>query len=117
MTCRNNTGFWDALDALLQQSKAVIDRPKGTAHPRYPHVRYPADYGYLAGTASMDGDGIDLWRGSAGNERIGAVICTVDLMMRDSEIKLLIGCTKEETERIYAFHNETEYMKGLLIQR
>ena len=38
-------------------------------------------------------------------------------MKRDSEIKLLIGCTKEETERIYAFHNETEYMKGLLIQR
>ena len=117
MTFRKNTDFWDALDALLRQSRVVIDRPKGTAHPRYPHVRYPADYGYLAGTASMDGGGIDLWRGSAGSGQMDAVICTVDLMKRDSEIKLLIGCTKEETERIYTFHNETEYMKGLLIQR
>ena len=117
MTCRNNTGFWDALDALLQQSKVVIDRPKGTAHPRYPNVRYPANYGYLAGTASMDGGGIDLWRGSAGSGQVDAVICTVDLMKRDSEIKLLIGCTKEETERIYTFQNETEYIQGLLIQR
>ena len=117
MTFRENTDFWDALDALLQQSKVVIDRPKGTAHPRYPNVRYLANYGYLAGTASMDGGGIDLWRGSAGSGQVDAVICTVDLMKRDSEIKLLIGCTKEETERIYTFHNETEYMKGLLIQR
>ena len=90
MTFRKNTDFWDALDALLRQSRVVIDRPKGTAHLRYPLVRYPADYGYLAGTASMDGGGIDLWRGSAGSGQIDAVICTVDLMKCDSEIKLLI---------------------------
>ena len=34
-----------------------------------------------------------------------------------SEIKLLIGCTEEEINTVYEFHNSTEYMKGLLIKR
>ena len=38
-----------------------------------------------------------------------AIICIVDLMKKDSEIKILIGCTEEE--------NETKYMKGILIRR
>lgn len=59
-----NDDFWTALDALVAQSRVVIDRPRGSAHPRYPHVVYPLDYGYLDGTSSMDGAGIDVWRGS-----------------------------------------------------
>ena len=41
----------------------------------------------------------------------------VDLMKKDSEIKILIGCTEEEKQIIYQTHNETEYMKGVLIRR
>ena len=44
-------------------------------------------------------------------------MCIVDLMKKDSEIKLLIGCTEEEKEIIYKTHNETPYMKGILIRR
>ena len=69
---------------------------------------YEVDYGYPENTASMDGSGIDLWRGSDPDGKPDAVICTVDLMKRDSEIKLLIGCTEEEKEIILAFHNATE---------
>ena len=36
---------------------------------------------------------------------------------RDSEIKILVGCTEEEKLEIYKTHNETEYMKGILIRR
>lgn len=43
----------------------------------------------------MDGSGIDVWVGS-GEKRIDAIICTIDLLKRDSEIKILIGCTEEE---------------------
>ena len=85
--------FWQALDALLASSRIVIDRPGGSCHPRFPHCIYPVDYGYLQNTASMDGGGIDLWRGSDPAGRLDAIICTVDLMKRDSEIKLLLGCT------------------------
>ena len=42
---------------------------------------------------------------------------TVDWMKRDSEIKILIGCTEEEKEIVYKTHNKTEFMKGILIRR
>ena len=109
--------FWSAVDELINNSTIVIDRPKDSAHPRYPHCIYPVDYGYLSDTSSMDGSGIDLWLGSSGSKRIGAIICTVDLLKRDSEIKLLVGCTGEETQKILEFHNDSEFMKGILIER
>ena len=111
-----DNAFWNALDELVSSSEIVIDRPKGTAHPRYPDFIYQVDYGYLKDTTSMDGAGIDVWVGSEG-KRIDAIMCIVDLMKRDSEIKILIGCTEEEKEIIYKTHNETQYMKGILVCR
>lgn len=52
-----------------------------------------------------------------GGKSIDAIMCTVDLMKKDSEIKILIGCTKEEKEIIYETHNESKYIKGILIER
>jgi len=111
-----NNDFWRALDSLVDNSEIVIDRPKGTAHPKYPDFIYKVDYGYLKNTSSMDGAGIDVWIGS-GEKKIDAIMCIVDLMKRDSEIKILIGCTEEEKQIVYQIHNETEYMKGILIRR
>ena len=111
-----NNDFWRALDSLVDNSEIVIDRPKGTAHPKYPGFIYKVDYGYLKNTSSMDGAGIDVWIGS-GEKKIDAIMCIVDLMKRDSEIKILIGCTEEEKQIVYQTHNETEYMKGILIRR
>ena len=113
---RCDDAFWHMLEELIRTSEIVIDRPKGTAHPRYPEMIYPLDYGYLKDSASMDGQGIDVWVGS-GEKRIDAVICTVDLLKRDSEIKLLIGCTEEEKQLIYELHNDSEYMKGVMVRR
>ncbi len=112
----NNSEFWDALDKLVAGSEIVIDRPKGTAHPRYPEFIYRVDYGYLKDTSSIDGGGIDVWVGS-GKKEIDAIICIVDLMKKDSEIKLLIGCTEEEKAIIYETHNATPFMKGFLVRR
>ena len=111
-----NNDFWRALDSLVDNSEIVIDRPKGTAHPKYPDFIYKVDYGYLKNTSSMDGAGIDVWIGS-GEKKIDAIMCIVDLMKRDSEIKMMIGCTEEEKQIVYQTHNETEYMKGILIRR
>lgn len=109
--------FWNALDSLVQQSKIIIDRPKGTVHPRYPDFLYEVEYGYLKDTISMDGGEIDVWRGTDKEQRIDAIMCTVDLLKKDSEIKILIGCTEEEKEKIYHIHNDSVYMKGILIRR
>jgi len=109
--------FWAAVDRLVSDSEIIIDRPKNSAHPRFSDMIYPLDYGYLANTSSSDGDGIDVWLGSMPERCVQAVICIVDLMKRDSEIKLLIGCTEEEQGIILKFHNNSEFMKGVLIKR
>ena len=109
--------FWAALDRLIATGRLVIDRPRGTAHPRYPEMIYPLDYGYLADTTAMDGGGIDVWAGSDPARGLDAVMVTVDLMKRDSEIKLLIGCTEEEKQLVWHQHNDSESMKGMLIRR
>jgi len=113
---RYDEEFWNAVDELVNNSEIVIDRPKGTAHPKYPNLIYEVDYGYLKNTASMDGAGIDVWVGTA-EKKVDAIICTVDLMKKDSEIKILIGCTEEEKTIVYEMHNETQFMKGVLIRR
>jgi len=109
--------FWQALDKLVAESEVIIDRPKNSAHPRYPSFIYPLDYGYLKGTTAMDGGGIDVWCGSDTSEKLDAIMCIADLIKRDSEIKLLIGCTEDEKAQVYQVHNETEFMKGALIRR
>ena len=112
-----NESFWKAIDTLVSSGKIVIDRPKGSFHPRFPNIEYKVDYGYIENTSSMDGDGIDVWLGSLADKKVNAIICTVDLMKKDSEIKLLIGCTEEEMNTVYKFHNDSEFMKGILISR
>ena len=60
---------------------------KGTTHPKFPNFVYQVDYGYLKDTSSMDGAGIDVWVGSS------------------------------EKKIVYKTHNETKFMKGILIWR
>ena len=95
--------FWSAIDTLVSSGKIVIDRPKGSTHPRFPHIQYDVNYG--------------VWKGSLSSVNVNAIICTVDLLKRDSEIKLLIGCTEDEMKTVCDFHNDSELMKGILIRR
>ena len=111
-----NDEFWKALDSLINKSEIVIDRPKGSAHPKFPDFIYQLDYGFLKDTSSMDGNGIDVWIGSQG-KHVDAIICIVDLIKKDSEIKILIGCSEEEKSIVYETHNKTPFMKGILIRR
>jgi inorganic pyrophosphatase len=111
-----DTSFWIALDQLLAGSEVVIDRPKGSPHPDYPDVIYPLDYGYLAGTMSADGGGIDVWVGSHGKGAVTAAICTVDLLKRDVEIKILVGCSDADVETIQHF-TETNAGGWTLLRR
>jgi len=108
--------FWRRLDELIRTSKMVIDRPQGSRHPCFPHLIFPLDYGYLEGTASMDGGGIDFWKGSDPAQKLTAIGCTIDTMKKDTEIKLLIGCTEEEIRIIEEFHNG-KYMSAVIVRR
>ena len=108
--------FWKRLESFARECEVVIDRPKGSRHPRLPQVIYPLDYGYLAGTTAADGDGIDVWRGSLARPALDAIVCTIDAEQRDAEIKLLLGCTPEEKQIIVSFLNKGS-MASLLVER
>ncbi len=108
--------YWDRLDAWVMQGTIIVDRPRGSAHPRYPELIYPFDYGYLQESKSMDGGGIDVWLGSLGTRRVCGVISTLDTLKRDAEIKILVGCTWEDAEIIFQTHN-SENQTGILIWR
>ncbi|UCC62588.1 MAG: inorganic pyrophosphatase [Anaerolineae bacterium] len=109
-------GFWGHLDRLVATCRLKIDRPGGSPHPRYASFLYPLDYGFLEGTRSGDGDGIDVWVGSLPDRAVTAVVCTVDLEQRDAEVKLLVSCTPQEAQEILAVHNRGS-QAAILVQR
>ncbi|MDP9380221.1 MAG: inorganic pyrophosphatase [Chloroflexota bacterium] len=95
--------FWALADELVAKSELVIERPRGSAHPRWQTV-YPLDYGFLAGTRAMDDGGIDVWRGSLSHSSVTGAIAAVDVLKGDAELKLLVGCTRAEAEEALAMH-------------
>jgi inorganic pyrophosphatase len=65
----------------------------------------------------MDGGGIDVWRGALAEGKVTGVIVTIDLLKRDAEIKLLVGCTAGEAVRACAVHNQGGQQAGILMMR
>src|SRR5437899_2287817 len=106
MTSSHNEKYWQAMQALLSSTPVVIDRPRGQPHPRYPDLVYPLDYGYLEGTTSGDGQGIDVWIGSLADKVLTGILCTFDRVKRDAEIKLLAGCSAQDVETILQFNDD-----------
>ena len=113
----NNAFFWQKLDTLYLSSQLVIDRPKNTCHYKYSNLVYPVDYGYLSDSTGSDQSPIDVFKGSVKSTKVGAIVVTADILKKDCEAKLLIGCTDEEIENILIFLNQTEFQKAVLLQR
>jgi inorganic pyrophosphatase len=109
--------FWQLLDSLVSSSEVVIDRPKDSRHPRYPEFIYPLDYGYLKATTSSDGAEIDVWQGSQKTRKPDAVLCTVDALKKDSETKILLGCTEAEKQAILEFYGSSDDMAAVVLRR
>ena len=74
-----NPAFWEKLDQLIADHEICIDRPRCSAHPRYPELIYGVDYGYLAGTSAADGEGIDLFLGTSDEKRLTGLVVCVDM--------------------------------------
>ena len=98
--------FWHALQQLVNTHAVVIDRPLGFQHRRNPAWVYPMNYGYLEGTRSGDGKGIDVWLGSGDPATIAGFLEVVDLRKREMEVKLLLGCTEDEIEVARTFQQQ-----------
>jgi inorganic pyrophosphatase len=77
--------FFTILDRLAASAEIVVDRPKGLPHPRIPDAIYPLDYGYLQGVTGGDGDGLDVFIGSAKGRGVVGVLLTADPVKRDDD--------------------------------
>jgi coenzyme F420-0:L-glutamate ligase/coenzyme F420-1:gamma-L-glutamate ligase len=108
--------FWQYLDRLVAASPVEIDRPRGSAHPRFADLIYPLDYGYLQGTTTVDGGGVDVFIGSQPGRALDALALTVDLDKQDAEIKLLLGCDEAEKQVVLDFLNGAA-MRACLVRR
>ena len=51
----------DYKDILGARVHCVMDRPLGSAHPRYPDMIYPVNYGYVPGVMAGDGAEQDVY--------------------------------------------------------
>lgn len=108
--------YWTTLEELVNKHEIVIDRCKGQPHPRYPDFIYPVDYGFLKGTTAVDGNGIDIFVGSKKNRRVEGIICTVDTLKNDTEIKIMYACTDREFKAALRVLNN-KYMRAIYVKR
>lgn len=116
-TFENNAFFWQKLDTLFLSSKLVVDRPKNTCHYKYSNLVYPVDYGYLTDTSSTDHSPIDVFKGSQKTSLVQSIVISADILKKDCEVKIIIGCTEEEEHEVLAFLNQTEFQKAVLLRR
>ncbi|MDR0728101.1 MAG: inorganic diphosphatase [Puniceicoccales bacterium] len=136
-TSQNPEEFFQVLEVLIERNGLSIDRPKGSSHPRFPQLIYPMDYGFINGTQSQDGEGIDVFlgdlqshRGDPQDHRIGmqdhrknlqghhvvGVLCSIDREKRDSEVKVLVDCTEENIRTALKMLNHGP-MRAVLLRR
>jgi inorganic pyrophosphatase len=108
--------FFQTFETLIEKNGVTIDRPKGSAHPRFPDLIYPINYGFINETHSQDGEGIDIFLGDLEDRHVVGIICTVDTIKNDSEIKILVACSEEniQTAMMMLTHDP---MRAILVRR
>ena len=48
---------------------------------------------------------------------VQAIAVSADILKKDCEVKLLVGCSEEEIHDILEFLNQTEFQKAVLLRR
>ena len=113
----NNAWFCQKFDSLCLSSGFCLTRKKGDVHPVFANLIYPTDYGYVKDTNSVSGNGVSVYAGSLSRNTITALVVAEDILAKELDVKILIGCTNEEVEDVLRFLNQTDYQKTVLIRR
>lgn len=108
---------WERWEKLILSEGVLLDRPRNSAHPRYPDILYPMDYGFICNTKSSDGEEVDVFAGS-GPPRLVGMIITHDSRKKAREVKLLWRCIPAEIYLAHGFINfSPSKLKGQIILR
>lgn len=113
----NNYFDWEAWETLIETSGITLDRPYRSAHPNYPDIIYPLNYGFINDTVGTDGEEVDVFVGSGRHGLVGLLL-TTDYRCGDREAKLLYRCTPEEIYVANGFINfDRSLLEGTLVLR
>ena len=111
----------DYADVLGKPVHCVMDRPLGSAHPRYPDMIYPVNYGYVPGVMAGDNAEQDVYvlGPTVPLESFDGVVIAVIHRFNDYEDKWVAAektgmYSKEEIERILRFQ-EKYYVSEILM--
>ena len=90
---------------LGKQIEVIVDRPRGTQHPKWPNLIYPIDYGYLPGTIGGDGDPIDVYLLEPYSHDLEGKATVVGIIDRydDDEFKLVASIIQLHTSVVDIF--------------
>lgn len=107
----------NAKDLLGKEVTVTIDRPLGSAHPKFPQSIYPINYGFIPGTMSpVDNEEIDayvLGPTTPVSTFAGKVIAIVH--RTDDEEKLVVATSPMSAEEIEtAIHFQEKFYKHTL---
>jgi inorganic pyrophosphatase len=93
---------WRRWEQLINERGIVIDRPGGHAHPLYPDMIYPCDYGHVPDTSAPDGEDVDVFVGPVAAGLVGLIALTHQ-PSRVSEPKLLMNLSRADADKIVEF--------------
>jgi alkylmercury lyase-like protein/inorganic pyrophosphatase len=93
-------GEWRLWQQLIDERGIVIDRPRGEAHPLYPDMIYPYDYGYVPGTAAADGHEVDAFVGRVQTGLVGVITLVHELTCGLTGQPIFIELTPNAVERV-----------------
>lgn len=113
----NNIFFWQKLDTLILSGSRERLAEAGEPSPDYPRLVYPTEYAKIGEVSENGGTPLYCFIGSQKEKRASALIVQADILERELLVKVLIGCTEDEIERIIKFINAAEFQKAILIRR
>lgn len=113
----NNAYFWQKIDTLVLSGEFDMSRKKGEKHPDFHNMVYPTNYGHLSDTKSTSGLGVSVYVGSGSKFTVSGLVVAADILQKDLDVKILLGCNDEEVEDVLHFLNQTDFQKTVFIKR
>lgn len=103
---------WSRWEQLIADRGIAIERPRGHAHPLYPDMIYPCDYGHIPGTSAADGEAVDVFVGTMQTGLVGLIALTHQ-PSEVTEPKLMMNLSRVDANRILAFLDRGDSPPGL----
>ena len=114
--------YLESLKRLLGKEVTVkVDRALGSAHPKYPDLIYPINYGYIESMIAPDGDPQDAYILGVAEavDSLCGVVLAIIVRRNDVESKLIVapkGMSFSDEEILAAVDFQERYFDSYLLR-